>query len=129
MRYFFEVDNGVAVSGLFSEGAEGATVPSNWVQVDPNSEVEIGYLWEGGAWVNPTLQDIEALRKYRDKRLEEFDWMFLSDAAAVSDSYMAAVRVYRQELRDLPNTLAAGGRVVLPETPRDPNSSIAAETL
>lgn len=85
-------------------------------------------VWDGSQWVDPrTAEDVatedaaraaEAMRQLRaerDRRLATSDWTQMSDAP-LTDAQRDAWRVYRQALRDVPET-ADPAQPVWPEPP------------
>jgi hypothetical protein len=82
------------------EYAVGKFVPEGSALVPPKPSGP--YSWNGSQWIfdGYTLEDaINLLRFKRNRLLAETDWMANSDVT-MSEGW----RVYRQALRDLPNT-------------------------
>tara|TARA_R100000329_G_scaffold113171_2_gene92876 strand:+ start:580 stop:864 length:285 start_codon:yes stop_codon:yes gene_type:complete len=46
------------------------------------------------------VEGMKALRRERNQRLQETDWMLFSDTSPMTDAW----KTYRQQLRDLPAT-------------------------
>lgn len=82
--------------------------------------------WSGAEWIDPrTPEDIEdereqalvLLRAERDRRLAASDWTQMPDAP-LAEAAREAWRLYRQALRDLPETTTDPAA---PEWPAPPN--------
>jgi len=105
----------------------------------PNADWYLkGYTYEGLVWNDteipkPTLEELTAkqeelvaaqpmknLRKERDRRLAEVDWIFSGDYQ-LSEEEWGAWTTYRQALRDLPSTTEDPANPVWPEKPPLPS--------
>ena len=105
----------------------------------PNADWYLkGYTYEGIVWNDteipkPTLEELTTkyeelvaaqpmkdLRKERDKRLAEVDWIFSGDYQ-LSEEEWGAWTTYRQALRDLPSTTEDPANPVWPEKPPLPS--------
>ena len=105
----------------------------------PNADWYLkGYTYEGIVWNDteipkPTLEELTAkqeeliaakpmknLRKERDKRLAEVDWIFSGDYQLSGEEW-GAWTTYRQALRDLPSTTEDPANPVWPEKPPLPS--------
>lgn len=66
-----------------------------------------------------TYSTIEQLRAARNQALLESDWSVLPDSPHDSEGFQKAIRLYRQELRDLPAKAMREGiqSVSLPPSP------------
>lgn len=65
----------------------------------------------------PTTEKLlERLRRERDRLLTISDWTQMPDAP-LDDTQRAAWRVYRQQLRDLPETITGPADMIWPEPP------------
>lgn len=62
---------------------------------------------------------IEELRQARNQALSDSDWAVLPDTPHNSEGFQTAIRVYRQQLRDLPQRAEQLGleNVELPTSP------------
>lgn len=62
---------------------------------------------------------IEELRTARNQALSDSDWAVLPDSPHDSEGFQTAIRLYRQELRDLPQKAEELGleNVELPPSP------------
>ena len=105
----------------------------------PNADWYLkGYTYEGLVWNDteipkPTLEELTAkyeeivaaqpmknLRRERDKRLAEVDWIFSGDYQ-LSEEEWGAWTTYRQALRDLPSTTEDPANPAWPEKPPLPS--------
>lgn len=77
---------------------EGATVWEEWEKVFTEADVEAAKVWTPPLDLEAVLAD---LRKQRNELLAESDFSQLSDAPVDSSAWA----VYRQQLRDLPETV------------------------
>lgn len=80
------------------EDEEGVTVWEEWEKVFTEADVEAAKNWTPPLDLEAVLSD---LRKKRNQLLAESDFSQLSDAPVDS----AAWAIYRQQLRDLPETV------------------------
>lgn len=93
-----------------------APLADNWIEAQ---NANIGDVWNGEKFVTPSPTEDEvrerwaAVRAERDAKLASCDWTQVSDAP-VDDLQWA---VYRQTLRDLPQTQTDPFNIVWPETP------------
>jgi len=72
--------------------------------------------WDGKDWTLDETKWMEkAIKPDRDKRLRDTDWTQLPDAPLTAEQ-VQAYRVYRQKLRDLPDTITFTD----PEFPQEP---------
>jgi hypothetical protein len=65
-----------------------------------------------------TFNTIEELREARNQALENSDWMVLPDVT-FEDYKIALIRIYRQQLRDLPQRAEEVGleNIEFPQSP------------
>lgn len=76
---------------------------------------------DGIGWRVETPEELAArswapVRRQRDRLLAQSDWSQLPDAP-LSERHRAAWRVYRQQLRDVPQTFECAGDVSWPDPP------------
>lgn len=65
----------------------------------------------------PSIETLmQSLRNERDRLLAASDWTQMADAP-LSESQQAAWRIYRQQLRDLPETITDPANIIWPEAP------------
>lgn len=103
--------NVLAQATAAQAGAEQAVV-----RVEPLTEAEVAQLEEHRAAARELAW--RDLRAERDRRLAASDWTQLPDAAALLDPNVAADWArYRQELRDVPDTVADPFEVEWPTPP------------
>ena len=64
------------------------------------------YVWDGNHknYILNRSSFEDDIRKQRNKKLLDTDWCVLPDAP-VSDTYVQAIKTYRQELRDFPSNI------------------------
>jgi len=62
---------------------------------------------------------IDELRTARNQALSNSDWAVLPDSPHDNEGYQTAIRLYRQQLRDLPQKAATEGleNIELPQSP------------
>ena len=62
---------------------------------------------------------IEELRTARNQALSDSDWAVLPDSPHDSEGFQTAIRLYRQQLRDLPSKIETDGleNIELPPSP------------
>ena len=102
----------LALDGGVMRVADGASIPT-----DPgNADYQAYLAWvaeghEAAAADEPDLWP--AIRARRDRLLAESDWTQLSDAPLEAET-QARWQVYRQALRDLPQTFSDPTSVILP---------------
>jgi hypothetical protein len=72
-----------------------------WLSRPPRPNIY--YEWDGSQWYLDSEKLYEAIRQQRNAKLYACDWTQLSDAP-LSEELKISWSVYRQELRDIPNT-------------------------
>lgn len=90
-------DNGKDIDDLYTAEIVAMLVP------DPKGKAVFGSGWNGTAFSAPvpSVYSIEAIRKLRDAKLLESDWVQMGDVT-LTDAKKAKWATYRQALRDLP---------------------------
>ena len=83
----------------------------------------IGDTWNGSSYDAPVIEDTrtdeekwEDIRNKRNDLLAETDWTANSDVTMSDD-----MRIYRQQLRDLPSTSTNPDEIVFPTKPTENN--------
>ena len=71
--------------------------------VDCGDDVETGWTYDGSSFSAPPAATIEEVRGQRNILLLTSDWTVLPDSA-LSDEKKSEWQVFRQALRDVPNT-------------------------
>ena len=97
--------NGQEVSsGVGFKYTDGRTSPKNWYTIwDDSYKKSQGLTWEDPT--SPTLSDeqkLNELRMMRTAKLQETDYLALSDTTLSSD-----MKTYRQSLRDITKTYSS----------------------
>jgi hypothetical protein len=93
-----------------------------WVQytdkaVDPVNRVLVPANDDNGFSYRPSMADAWfPIRETRDTLLTQTDYLMVSDFP-MTDEHRAAVKAYRQELRDLTKNFALASEVVFPTLP------------
>ena len=113
-KYWLEVKEGVAYNKVWSPDGV-ADVQEHWVEIPEEDSVQIGWLWDGSIWTEPTVS-IEDLRSDRDALLSTSDFTQLTDSP-LSAEQKVLWTAYRQELRNLPGSYVP---VANPEWPTPP---------
>ena len=90
-----------------------------FIEVPPKPNVYA--TWENGEWVWDIEHIVNEIRFVRNQKLAETDWMLVADAPFTEDQ-MQTIIEYRQELRDITETLDMSivgslDDVVWPQTP------------
>lgn len=78
---------------------------SSWSTL-PTKPDSIYYVWSQSAknYVLDREAFEESVRVSRNKKLNDSDWYLLPDAP-ITDTFLLAIKTYRQELRDFPSTI------------------------
>ena len=114
-RYGAKVEDGVVTNVVvLQDGAKGdeALTVLGLVE-EPGVVPGIGWSWDGSSFSPPPLL-WQNIRDERDTLLAASDWTQVVDAPVDSAEWA----VYRQMLRDIPQTYANPDEVVWPETPQ-----------
>jgi hypothetical protein len=77
--------------------------------------------WINGAWVNNEELALQAIRSVRAQKLKASDWTQLPDSP-LTPTEVEQWRLYRQELRDVPQNLPPQAKITdaaWPNTPED----------
>lgn len=100
---------------------DGASIPMD--KDNPDYQAYLEWVGKGNkpvmleSYVKPVEARWGNVRAERDTRLKACDWTQLSDTALTADE-KEAWRVYRQELRDIPQKYADPDNVVFPTLPK-----------
>ncbi len=126
MALFFSA----ATLGFYDDGVH-TTLPPDARQISADAYAQLLDAQSGGAQIavdsngdpititrpGPTAQELlEAFRAERDRLLAASDWTQFADAP-LTDDQREAWRIYRQALRDLPETTTDLAAVVWPVAP------------
>lgn len=99
--------------------------PSEWIpvsgqEVANNHDGGIGWQLTENGWIDPTIPPHvitwEAIRVKRDIKLAACDWTMISDTPLSAEKKQEWI-VYRQQLRDIPETFSDPMQVVWPTPP------------
>lgn len=93
MKYAI-IENGIVSNIALSD----SPLADNWIEIQDNDFVEIGFLYENGNFISVDADRSEEVRDLRDEKLKESDWTQVADAPVDQ----AAWATYRQALRDIP---------------------------
>tara|TARA_R100001510_G_C7653772_1_gene212186 strand:+ start:685 stop:1056 length:372 start_codon:yes stop_codon:yes gene_type:complete len=93
--------------GLITDQDPGDAFRHKWLVTD-NDNIQVGWFYdEASNTVSSSKSlDISQIRSKRDELLANSDWMVLEDSpyqASGQESNLAAIKTYRQELRDFPD--------------------------
>ena len=120
MRTALIVNNGIPVNAIvIPDGADGdAMLSESCVEITgmhPQPGVGNGWAYANGKFVPPAppLLTWDDIRRERDVLLADSDWTQILDAPVDQTAWA----VYRQTLRDIPQTFATPDEVVWPEAP------------
>ena len=96
--------NGQEVSsGVGFRNTDGYMSPKNWISVwDDTEKKKQGLTWEEPDTSLTDAEKLQQLRDLRNAKLQETDYLALSDTTLSSD-----MKTYRQNLRDITNTYSS----------------------
>jgi len=112
MINYLEINNqGVAVGGIYNLNPRD-TLPDNWIEID-KSNPSIGWTWDGTNWKSPK-RSMESILIIREDLLRQSDWR---DLPSYPGSDQEDWRLYRQDLRDIPQNFVSVDDVIFPDKP------------
>jgi len=101
MSKFILIDTAGYVSHVEDTQQDG-----NWIEVSNDNVAERWWYNSDGTVSERRPVSIEEVRKIRNEKLQETDWMVLADSffsAPDQSSALTAIKSYRQALRDFPD--------------------------